>query len=189
MRRKTFDVLFMSKMGMAELALAPTMWRSLFYMTISVGAFVGVVVNVLFASQPLAVRMGLILGFLLLKIVGLGVFGCFLHGLIDACGGGAGNLRALLCTLGFTTLPFLVFVPVALMGVTVGGWAVLALVLCYGLAFVWSLFLVIRAVEAVYLLSFSRAVSIVLFAMGLLLMLIAFPLYLGGSMLVKILFE
>ena len=53
MRRKSFDVLFEPKLGMAELAKKPTMWRSLFYFVISMGAFIGVITNVIFAPDTL----------------------------------------------------------------------------------------------------------------------------------------
>ena len=62
MRRKSFDVLFEPKQGMVELAKKPTMWRSLFYFVISVGAFIGVITNVIFADQSIAVRFAVLAG-------------------------------------------------------------------------------------------------------------------------------
>ena len=69
MRRKSFDVLFEPKQGMAELVKKPTMWRSLFYFVISMGAFIGVITNVIFADQSIAVRFAILVGLLLIKLV------------------------------------------------------------------------------------------------------------------------
>ena len=86
MRRKSFDVLFETKTGMAELALNPTLWRSLFYFTISLGSFIGVCTNVIFSQQTLGIRFAVLVGILVIKAVGMTVFGCFLHGHIAGIG-------------------------------------------------------------------------------------------------------
>ena len=108
MRRKSFDVLFATKTGMAELALNPTMWRSLFYFTISLGAFIGVCTNIAFSQQTLGIRFAILVGIILTKIVGMAIFGCFLHGLIDACGGGA-VICEVCFDMGFTAFTVLVW--------------------------------------------------------------------------------
>lgn len=177
MRRKSFDVLFATKAGMAELALNPTMWRSLFYFTISAGAFIGVCTNIVFSQQLLGVRFAILVGIILTKIVGITIFGCFLHGLIDACGGGSGNVRGLLCILGFTALPFLVLTPVALLGVKLGGlWLLLLPLTCF-FGGLWCIYLMVRAVEAVYLIDFGRAVAIVVFGFFLWFIVFLVPIY------------
>jgi len=184
MRRKSFDVLFATKTGMAELALNPTMWRSLFYFTISLGAFIGVCTNIAFSQQTLGIRFAILVGIILTKIVGMAIFGCFLHGLIDACGGGAGNVRGLLCILGFTALPFLVLTPVALLGVSLGGIWLLTLPLTMLFGCFWCVYLMIRAVEAVYLINFGRAAALVVFGFFLWLIVFLVPIYMFVRMIV-----
>ncbi len=60
MRRKTFDVLFSTRDGMEMLVKEKCLWRSLWYFTMSVGLFCGVITNQLFLEQPLSVRFGII---------------------------------------------------------------------------------------------------------------------------------
>ena len=188
MRRKSFDVLFDTKSGMAWLADHPTMWRSLFYFVISLGAFAGVCTNVFFREEYIGVRFAILLGFLVVRGIELTVFGCFLHGLIDLCGGGSGNVRGFLCILGFTTLPYLVFTPLALLAVELGGLGVLSLPVTYFAAFLWSLYLMMRAVEAVYLLDFMRSVMVVFFAFFLWLIMLALPIYLFADLFIRTFF-
>lgn len=183
MRRKSFDVLFDTKTGMTWLAEHPTMWRSLFYFVISTGAFIGVCTNVFFSQEYLGVRFAILVGILLVNLLGLIIFGCFLHGLIDLCGGGSGNVRGFLCILGFTTLPYLVFTPLALLAVRLGGLGLLSLPVTALAAFLWSLYLMMRAVEAVYLLDFKRSAIVVFFAFLLWLVILLLPGYLLVNML------
>lgn len=183
MRRKSFDILFAPKQGMAELAKKPTMWRSLFYFIISAGAFLGVITNVILAEQPLAVRFAVLAGILTVKIVALACYGCFLHGLSDICGAPGGDIRSFLCILGFTALPYLVLTPVALLGVRFGGlW--LSLIPAAALAgLVWWFFLITRALQVVYLVSFFRAAAVVAFSIFLLSLVVMMPAYLAAKML------
>ena len=51
MRRKTFDVLFSTRDGMEMLVKEKCLWRSLWYFTMSVGLFCGVITNQLFLEQ------------------------------------------------------------------------------------------------------------------------------------------
>ena len=178
MRRKSFDVLFATKTGMGWLAQHPTLWRSLFYFVISMGAFTGVCTNIAFADQYLWVRLGVLLGVLSAHLLIIIVFGCFLHGLIDACGGGSGNVWGLLCIMGFTTLPFLVLTPLALMAMRLGGVAVLVLPIACILGYIWCVYLLMRAVEAVYLLNFRQAFVVVVFALLLWALMLGLPIYL-----------
>ena len=164
---------------MGWLAQHPTLWRSLFYFIISMGAFVGVCTNIAFADQYLWVRFGILLGVLLAHLLVLIAFGCSLHGLIDACGGGSGNVRGLLCIMGFTTLPFLVLTPLALMAMRLGGLAVLVLPAACLIGYVWCVYLLMRAVEAVYLLNFGQSFVVVIFALLLWALMLGLPLYLG----------
>ena len=185
MRRKSFDVLFDTKSGMAWLAQHPTMWRSLFYFVISIGAFVGVCTNVFFKEEYIGVRFALLIGILVVKAIELIIFGCFLHGLIDLCGGGSGNIRGFLCILGFTTLPYLAFTPLALVAVQLGGLGILSLPITCLAAFLWTLYLMMRAVEAVYLLDFMRSAIVVFFAFLLWLIMLALPIYLLADLFIR----
>lgn len=183
MRRKSFDVLFETKTGMAELALHPALWRSLLYFVISAGAFIGVCTNVLFAQQPLSVRAAILVGLLTVKIVAMLIFGCFLHGFIDACGDTGGNVKGLLCIMGFAALPFLLLTPLALMSVTLGGLWLLLLPFLVFIGTVWGFYLIVRAVEAVYLIAFSHAFAVALFAVCLWVLLLFAPMILGVRLL------
>ena len=185
MRRKSFDVLFDTKSGMAWLADHPTMWRSLFYFVISLGAFLGVCTNVFFKEEYIGVRFAILIGMLVSKAIGMVFFACFLHGLIDLCGGGSGNIRGFLCILGFTTLPYLVFTPLALLAVKLGGLGLLSLPITYFAAFLWSLYLMMRAVEAVYLLDFLRSGIVVFFAFLLWFIMLALPIYLWADVFAR----
>ena len=184
MRRKSFDVLFEPKLGMAELAKKPTMWRSLFYFVISMGAFIGVITNVIFADQSIAVRFAILLGFLLIKLIALACYGCFLHGLSDICGAPGGDIRSFLCILGFTTLPYLVLTPIALLGVRFGGIWLLLIPIAGLIGLAWWFFLVVRALQVVYLINFFRAAAIVAFSLFLLMIILFMPFYLGTKMIV-----
>lgn len=182
MRRKSYNVLFETKAGMTEIAQHPALWRSLFYFTISAFSFVGVCTNVVFSQQDLAVRLGILVGLVVVNILLLGIFGLYLHGLIDALGETAGDVRGLLCILGYTALPFLVLTPVALMSVKLGGFFLVMLPLVVALGTVWGLYLIVRAVEAVYIINFGKALSIVLFALCLFFIVLFFPFYMGIRM-------
>jgi len=184
MRRKSYDVLFEPKLGMAELVKKPTMWRSLFYFVISAGAFIGVVTNVLFADQSLAVRFGILLGLLLVKIVVLVSYACFLHGLSDVCGAPGGDIRSFLCILGFTALPYLALTPIALLGAKLGGPWLLLIPAASAVGAVWWFFLVTRALQVVYLVSFLRAAATVAFSFLLLIVAVGMPFYLTVKMIV-----
>lgn len=184
MRRKSYDILFEPKAGMTEMVTQSSVWRSIFYYVISMGAFVGVVTNVLFREQSLAVRFGLLLGILLIKFLALGVYGCFVHGLIEAIGATSGDIRSLLCILGFTALPFLVLTPVALMGAKLGGLWLLLVFVAFAIAFIWWLFLVIRALQVVYIIDYLTSFIVVCFSFLILTAICGMPLYFLIKMLV-----
>ena len=183
MRRKSFDVLFEPKQGMVELAKKPTMWRSLFYFVISVGAFIGVITNVIFADQSIAVRFAVLVGFLLIKLVALACYGCFFLFLSDICGAPGVDIRSFLCILGFTTLPYLVLTPIALLGVRFGGIWLLLIPFAGFAGLIWWFFLVVRALQVVYLINFLRAAAIVAFSLFLLMIIMFMPFYLGTKMI------
>ena len=81
MRRKTFDVLFSTRDGMEMLVKEKCLWRSLWYFTMSVGLFCGVITNQLFLEQPLSVRFGIIAVVLVITGVCLLMYGFLLHGI------------------------------------------------------------------------------------------------------------
>lgn len=115
MRRKTFDVLFSTRDGMEMLVKEKCLWRSLWYFTMSVGLFCGVITNQLFLEQPLSVRFGIIAVVLVITGVCLLMYGFLLHGILCTMGALAGDAVGLICLLGYTTLPFLMLTPVALL--------------------------------------------------------------------------
>ena len=167
MRRKTFDVLFETRDGMRLLVQERCMWRSLWYFALSVGLFSGVVTNQLFLDQTLSVRFAVIAAAVSIAGVVLSMYGFLLHGILETLGAMAGDAVGLICLLGYTTLPFLVMTPVALPGMLVVVGACIT-------AKLWMLYLLIRALQVVYLIDFKRSLATVAFS--LLLLYIAFVL-------------
>ena len=174
MRRKTFDVLFEPGAGLAALVKQPCLWRSAFYFTISVGFFTGVVTNCWLLEQPLQVRFAIILATVLIMATALSLYGFLLHGIMETFGALAGDPVGLICLLGYTTLPFLLLTPGALLAgkLGLGGLPLLGIIVLAG--FVWMLYLLVRTLEAVYLIDCFRSSVSLLFS--LLLMYIVFVL-------------
>lgn len=174
MRRKTFDVLFEPGAGMAALVKQPCLWRSAFYFTISVGFFTGVVTNSWLLEQPLQVRFAIMLTTVLISATALSLYGFLLHGIMETFGALAGDPVGLICLLGYTTLPFLLLTPGALLAgkMGLGGLPLLGGIVLVG--FVWMLYLLVRTLEAVYLIDCFRSLVALLFS--LLLMYIVFVL-------------
>ena len=175
MRRKTFDVLFETRDGMRLLVQERCMWRSLWYFALSVGLFSGVVTNQLFLGQALSVRFAVIAA--AVSIAGVSFVDVWFFAARDF-----GNFRSywsgdavgLICLLGYTTLPFLVMTPVALLGTKLGLPGMLVVVGACITAKLWMLYLLIRALQVVYLIDFKRSLATVAFS--LLLLYIAFVL-------------
>ena len=174
MRRKTFDVLFETRDGMRLLVQERCMWRSLWYFALSVGLFSGVVTNQLFLDQALSVRFAVIAAAVSIAGVVLSMYGFLLHGILETLGAMAGDAVGLICLLGYTTLPFLVMTPVALLGTKLGLPGMLVVVGACITAKLWMLYLLIRALQVVYLIDFKRSLATVAFS--LLLLYIAFVL-------------
>ncbi len=174
MRRKTFDVLFEPGAGMLALVKQPCLWRSAFYFSMSVGFFSGVVTNCWLEAQPLAIRFAIILAVIVISATALTLYGFLLHGILETFGALAGDPVGLICLLGYTTLPFLLLTPGALLAgrLGFGGLPLLGGIIVCG--FVWMMYLLVRALEAVYLIDAVRAGVTLLFS--LLLMYIAFIL-------------
>lgn len=150
------------------------MWRSLWYFTLSVGLFSGVVTNQLFLDQALSVRFAVIAAAVSIAGVVLSMYGFLLHGILETLGAMAGDAVGLICLLGYTTLPFLVMAPVALLGTKLGLPGILVVVGACITAKLWMLYLLIRALQVVYLIDFKRSLATVAFS--LLLLYIAFVL-------------
>ena len=159
MRRKTFDVLFETRDGMRLLVQERCMWRSLWYFALSVG---------------LSVRFAVIAAAVSIAGVVLSMYGFLLHGILETLGAMAGDAVGLICLLGYTTLPFLVMTPVALLGTKLGLPGMLVVVGACITAKLWMLYLLIRALQVVYLIDFKRSLATVAFS--LLLLYIAFVL-------------
>ena len=86
------------------------------FRSLSVGLFSGVVTNQLFLDQTLSVRFAVIAAAVSIAGVVLSMYGFLLHGILETLGAMAGDAVGLICLLGYTTLPFLVMTPVALLG-------------------------------------------------------------------------
>lgn len=174
MRRKTFDVLFEPKDGMTLLVKSPCLWRSAWYYTLSVGFFSGVITNTWLLTQPLEVRLAVIAAVVLISATALVLYGFLLHGISETLGTLSGDPKGLICLLGYTALPFLVLTPVALLAGKLGFGGMFLLGGSVLIGFVWMLYLLMHAMEVVYLIDFTRAAATVL--VSLLLMYIVFVL-------------
>lgn len=185
MRRKTFDVLFDPGAGMAALVKQPCIWRSAFYFTLSVGFFTGVTTNCWLIEQPLEVRFAIILATVLVAATALSLYGFLLHGIMETLGALAGDPVGLICLLGYTTLPFLLLTPGALLAGKLGlnGLPLLGALFLVGC--LWMLYLLVRSLEAVYLVDAFRAGITVLFSLLLLYIVFILPWQLGFLLLLR----
>ena len=156
MRRKTFDVLFSTRDGMEMLVKEKCLWRSLWYFTMSVGLFCGVITNQLFLEQPAVV--------LVITGVCLLMYGFLLHGILCTMGALAGDAVGLICLLGYTTLPFLMLTPVALLSTKLSFTGILVLGAAILAGLLWMVYLLVRSLQSVYLIDFKRALATVLFS-------------------------
>ncbi len=175
MRRKTFDVLFEPGAGMAALVKQPCLWRSAFYFTLSVGFFTGVVTNCWLLEEPLQIRFAIIMATVLIAATALSLYGLLLHGIMETFGALAGDPVGLICLLGYTTLPFLLLTPGALLAgkMGLGGLPLLGVIAAVGC--VWMLYLLIRTLEAVYLIDCFRSAVALLFSLLLLYIVFVLP--------------
>lgn len=130
--------------------------------------------SVVFRSDALSVRFAVIAAAVSIAGVVLSMYGFLLHGILETLGAMAGDAVGLICLLGYTTLPFLVMTPVALLGTKLGLPGMLVVVGACITAKLWMLYLLIRALQVVYLIDFKRSLATVAFS--LLLLYIAFVL-------------
>lgn len=179
MRRKTFDVLFEPSTGMAVLVKQPCLWRSAFYFTLSVGFFTGVITNSWLIEQSLQIRFAIIICTVLIAATALSIYGFLIHGIMETFGALAGDSKALICLLGYTTLPFLLLTPGALLAAKMGlgGLPLLGCVFLAGC--LWMLYLLVRTLEAVYLVDGFRAAITLLFSLLLLYIVFVLPWQIG----------
>ena len=185
MRRKTFDVLFDTSAGMATLVKQPCLWRSAFYFTLSVGFFTGVTTNCWLLEQEIAVRFAIIIAVVVVAATALALYGFLLHGIMETFGALAGDPVALICLLGYTTLPFLVLTPGALLAGKLGWGGLPLLGGLFLVGCVWMLYLLVRALEAVYLIDYVRAGVTLLFSLLLLYIVVIFPWQMGLTLLLR----
>lgn len=179
MRRKTFDVLFEPSTGMAALVKQPCLWRSAFYFTLSVGFFTGVITNSWLLEQSLQIRFAIIICTVLIAATALSIYGFLIHGIMETFGALAGDPVGLICLLGYTTVPFLLMTPGALLAAKmgVGGLPLLGGIFLVGC--IWMLYLLVRTLEAVYLVDSFRAAVTILFSLLLLYIVFVLPWQIG----------
>ncbi len=175
MRRRIYDVLFQTKAGMTDLVKQPSLWRSGFYFTLSVGLFSGVVTNTWLVNLPLSVRLATVLATVIIAGVALSLYGFLLHGILETLGALAGDARVLICLLGYTVLPFLLLTPVALLAGKLGLGGIVLLLCIWLLGLVWMLYLLVRSLEVTYIIDFKRSASIILFSLLLLYIVFVLP--------------
>ena len=185
MRRKTYDLLFETSIGMHEVVKQRSLWRSFFYFTLSVGLFTGVVTNSWLLNMPLSLRFGIILAVVLIFCTALYLYGFLLHGMLETFGAVQGDSKALVCLLGYTALPYLVLTPVALLAGKLGVYGLPLLGLIIFVGFVWMLYLLIRSLEVIYLINGWRALATVAFSLILLYIVVVFPWQVGYHLLMR----
>ena len=185
MRRKTYDVLFEPGAGMTAIAKQPCLWRSAFYFTLSIGFFTGVVTNCWLLEQPLEVRFAIMAGTVLIGGTALALYGFLLHGIMETFGKLAGDPVGLICLLGYTAMPFLLLTPGALLAGRMGLDGLPFLLLVFVIGWVWMHYLLVRALEVIYLIDFFRAAVTVLFSLLLLYIVFVLPWQLGLQMLFR----
>lgn len=178
MRRKTFNVLFETKNEMDILGKEHCMWRSLWYFVLSLGFFIGVVSNYFLSTLNLGVRFGVIFALLMIGAVLLTLYGFLLHGILETVGATSGNPVSLICLLGYTVLPFLVLTPVAFLSTRLGYDGIVLFFASFFFGSLWMLYLLIRALQVVYIIDFIRAVSVVGFSLLLLAITFILPVWL-----------
>lgn len=175
MRRKTFDVLFEPGAGLNALVKQPCLWRSAFYFTLSVGFFTGVLSNCWLSEQPLSVRFAIITATVLISATALSLYGFLLHGIMETFGALAGDPVGLICLLGYTTLPFLLLTPGALLAGKLGFGGLPLLGILFFIGCLWMLYLLVRTLEAVYLVDCFRASVTVIFSIILMYIVFCLP--------------
>lgn len=184
MRRKTFDVLFEPGAGMAAIARQPSLWRSAFYFSLSFGFF-GVATNCWLIEQPLEVRFAIIIATILIAATALSLYGFLLHGIMETFGALAGDPVVLICLLGYTTLPFLLLTPGALLAARMGLNGLPLLGGLFIIGCLWMLYLLVRSLEAVYLVDAFRAGVTVAFSLFLLYIVFVLPWQLAVMLLIR----
>lgn len=175
MRRKTYDLLFDTSAGMAVITRQSSLWRSYFYFSINIGLFTGVITNTWLLHMPLEVRFAIILATLVILGTFLNLYGFLIHGLLETYGAVQGDSKALICLLGYTTTPFLLLTPVALLAGKMGIEGLPLLLGAVLVGFVWMMYLLIRSLEAIYLLDGLRATATVMLSILLLYVAFIFP--------------
>lgn len=185
MRRKTFDVLFETSTGLTALVKEPCLWRSGYYFTLSVGLFTGVMTNTWFLDYPLGERFVIILATVVILATALAMYGFLLHGIMETFGALAGDPVGLICLLGYTTLPFLLLTPAALLSAKLGVGGVPLMLATIGVGVIWMLYLLIKSLEVVYLIDTLRASVAIIFSLLLLYVVFVLPIQLGLTLLIN----
>lgn len=185
MRRKTFDVLFETNTGLTAIVKQPCLWRSGYYFTLSVGLFTGVITNTWFLNEPLGERLVIILATVVILATALAMYGFLLHGIMETFGALAGDAVGFICLLGYTTLPFLLLTPVALLSAKMGMTGVPLLLVTLVIGLMWMLYLLVKSIEVVYLIDTLRASVAIIFSLLLLYVVFLLPIQLGITLLIN----
>jgi len=179
LRLENDSLLFNTKAKMTELVDKPRFWLSALCFIVSIGLFTGVVTNTWLIRQSLEIRGAIVLSIVVFFALMLFLYAMLLHGILETFGALAGSARALVCVLGYTVLPFLVFTPVALLAGRLGFGGLPVLIFTFFLAFAWMNYLLIRALEIVYIISVWQALAAVLFSLILLYVFLTWPIRIG----------
>ena len=94
---------------------------------------------------------------------------------METFGALAGDPVGLICLLGYTTLPFLLLTPGALLAGKMGWGGLPLLGGIFLVGCLWMLYLLVRSLEAVYLVDCLRAAVTLLFSLLLLYIVFVLP--------------
>lgn len=151
------------------------LFGAVLFISLSASAFFGVATNCWLLDSPLEVRFGIIIATVLIAGTALTLYGFLLHGIMETFGALAGDPVGLICLLGYTTLPFLLLTPGALLAGRMGLNGLPLLGVLFLIGCLWMLYLLVRSLEAVYLVDAFRAGVTVVFSLFLLYIVFVLP--------------
>jgi len=133
------------------------------------------------------VRFAITLATIVVLGTALNLYGFLLHGILETYGAVQGDSKGLICLLGYTTLPFLLLTPAALLAGKMGVYGLPLLGITFLVGFLWMLYLLVRSLEVIYLINFLRALATVLFSLLLLYIVFIFPWQVGFNLFMRVL--
>ena len=179
MLRELLDLNFDIKEWMESVVSRRCLWRSALYFIASMGLYTGVVSNTWLLAQPLEIRAAMVLSSIMFLGILFFLYSMLLHGILETFGALAGDVRALICVVGYTALPFLIFTPVALLAGKLGFGGLPLLAIITLAALIWMNYLLVRALEIVYIISVWQSLGVIIFSLVVLYVFFTWPIRVG----------